>query len=146
MKMQRQGMLVSPYELKKLANELEKEGEKISKKFGFKFNSKKKWMISIINKTKASDTWEIENPKKKYIKTIERKCVICGKKMKIKIYKWGDYSTGHYFGTMKLPVGKGKHVKVGTTDVLGKKYPVVKWTGKEKEVEYWECNICFKEN
>jgi hypothetical protein len=75
-----------------------------------------------------------------------RKCVVCGKNIKIRILnKKGNYDGGHYFGKMKIPVGKGKYKKVGTTKLLKKKVNVVNWTGKEKEVEYWECNKCYEE-
>ena len=47
---------------------------------------------------------------------------------------------------MKLPVkGTGKYKKVGKTRIGKMKVDVVKWTGKEKEVEYWECNKCYEE-
>jgi len=79
------------------------------------------------------------------MKAINRNCAVCNKKMKIEIKKGGNYSTGQYFGDMKLPVGEGEWKKIGVTDILGKKLDVVKWTGKEKEVEYWECNTCFED-
>ena len=60
MVMQRQGIQVSPGELKKLADNLEKEGKETAKRFGFKLNPKKKWLINIVNKTKASDMWKFE--------------------------------------------------------------------------------------
>ena len=66
--------------------------------------------------------------------------------MKIEVYEEGSYSTGHYFGEMKIPVGKGEWKKIGTTKTLEKEIDVVKWTGKKKEIEYWECNDCFEKN
>tara|TARA_Y100000034_G_C6894699_1_gene412284 strand:+ start:867 stop:1256 length:390 start_codon:yes stop_codon:yes gene_type:complete len=78
-------------------------------------------------------------------RTISRKCVVCGKRIKIIVYKDGHYNNGHYFNKLKIPIGKGQNKKVGTTKVLGKTIDVVKWTGKEKEVEYWECNKCYEE-
>lgn len=75
-----------------------------------------------------------------------RRCVSCGKKIKINILdKKGHYDNGHYFGKMKLPIGKGKYKKIGTDKLFNKKVDIVKWTGKEKEVEYWECNKCYEE-
>lgn len=45
---------------------------------------------------------------------------------------------------MKVPIkGTGEYKQVGTSKLLEKKVPVVKWTGKEKKVEYWECNLCY---
>ena len=64
-------------------------------------------------------------------------CVVCGKRK-------GKY----YFGKMMLPVGKGKWIKVGETDVLKpiqEKTDIMKWTGKKKGFEYWECKRCFHE-
>ena len=79
------------------------------------------------------------------IKRIKRKCLVCGRKINIKIYEDRHYIGGHYFNKMRIPVGKGEHKIIGTSKILGKKVNVVKWTGKEKEVEYWECNDCYEE-
>ena len=46
---------------------------------------------------------------------------------------------------MKVPIGKGKYVKVGNSNILGKSTKIVEWNGKEKEFEYWECDKCFSE-
>lgn len=72
-----------------------------------------------------------------------RRCSVCGKKLVIKLV---DKKTvgGHYFGTIKLPVGKGEYKKTGHDKTLN--VDVVKWTGKKKEMEYWECKKCFKED
>lgn len=140
--MQRQGMSVSVTELRKLADELEKEGKRTELKLGLKFNPKKQWQVNIVNKTKASDTWEFEKDKK-ISKTIYRKCKVCGKRMKIPLYKGGGYGKGHYFGELEVPIGKGEHKKVSTTKMFGKEYDVVEWTGKKKKFEYWECNACY---
>ena len=74
-----------------------------------------------------------------------RKCSVCGKKMRINVKKGGKYDNGNYFGKMNIPVGKGEYKKTGTFKLGKDKHDVVKWTGKEKEVEYWECNECFKQ-
>lgn len=79
------------------------------------------------------------------MRKITRKCVVCGKKLSARIYLDGHYNNGHYFGKMKLPIGKGEHRQVGKMKLGRSNIPVVKWTGKEKEVEYWECNKCFDE-
>ncbi|MBI1972953.1 hypothetical protein HYS50_03030 [Candidatus Woesearchaeota archaeon] len=84
-------------------------------------------------------------PKQKTVRKINRKCLVCSKRIQITIYSDRHYRNGHYFNTMKIPVGKGDYKKVGTSKLLGKKVDVVKWTGKEKEVEYWECNDCYEE-
>jgi len=84
---------------------------------------------------------------KEGIKKIRRKCAACGKRMQITLYEDRHYRNGQYFGKMQIPIeGTGEYKKVGTTKLLGKKTNVVKWTGKEKEVEYWECNDCYDES
>jgi len=80
----------------------------------------------------------------KNTKKIKRKCSICGKGISV-ILHGRKYDNGHYFGKIKIPVGPGEHKKIRTTKIGRHKFDVVKWTGKEKEVEYWECNKCFEE-
>lgn len=77
-----------------------------------------------------------------------RECVVCGKKLHIKLDKNNKISGGYYFGKMKLPIGKGEYKKVGISKfkIAGKKVNVVKWTGKHKTIEYWECKKCFNED
>lgn len=82
---------------------------------------------------------------KKIKKKINRRCAVCGKKLIITSYLDGHYKGGHYFNKMKIPVGKGEYKKVGTTKLGKEKINVVKWTGKEIEREYWECESCFDE-
>ncbi len=66
--------------------------------------------------------------------------------MEIAIDEKGHYDKEHYFSEMKIPIkGTGHHKKTGTSRLLGKKVNVVKWTGKEKKTEYWECNKCYEE-
>lgn len=80
------------------------------------------------------------------MKKITRKCVICGKSIKIRVDEKGKYDNGNYFGIMNVPIkGTGHYKKTGTSRLFGRKVSVVKWTGKEKKVEYWECNECYKE-
>ena len=79
-------------------------------------------------------------------KIIKRECLVCGKKLSIKVKENRTYKGGYYFGKIKFSVGKGKYKKVGKSKVLGKMSNIVKWTGKQKEVEYWECKKCFKED
>ncbi|MBS3057313.1 MAG: hypothetical protein J4415_01655 [Candidatus Diapherotrites archaeon] len=79
-------------------------------------------------------------------RNIKRKCLVCGRQINLFLYKNGKYSAGHYFGKLKPPIkGTGEYKKIAMTKIGTKKYPVVKWTGKEKELEYWECDKCFDE-
>lgn len=60
---QRQAMNVSPSELRKLADKLEKDYIKDLKELGVEideYDSKKKFCVNIINKTPCSDTWRFE--------------------------------------------------------------------------------------
>lgn len=72
-----------------------------------------------------------------------RKCLICGKRLRITLYPDRYYRGGHYFNKLKIPIGKGKYKKVGIFKFGGRSYPVVKWTGNERKVEYWECDHCY---
>ncbi len=83
--------------------------------------------------------------KSKIKKIIQRKCLVCGKRINIVLYKDGFYKNAHYFKKFKIPFGKGEYKKVKTTKIFGRKTDVIKWTGKEKEIEYWECNACYEE-
>ncbi len=75
-------------------------------------------------------------------KKLVRNCSECGNKIKINVDAKGHYDKGHYT-KIKLPVkGTGEWKKVGVSKLLGKRIPVVKWTGEEKEYEDWECNPC----
>lgn len=84
-------------------------------------------------------------PQQKGIQKIYRTCLVCGKHLRITLYEDRHYRNGHYYTTLKVPVGKGEYKQVGTSKLLGKKTDIVKWTGEEKEVEYWECNTCYDE-
>ncbi len=79
------------------------------------------------------------------MKTIKRKCLVCAKNLKIGIYDDKQYHGGHYFNKFKLPIGKGEYKKTSKSKLFGKTVDVVKWTGKEKEIEYWECEKCYKQ-
>lgn len=76
---------------------------------------------------------------------IKRNCLVCGKEIKIRLNKDRTYSGGDYFGKIKLPIGKGKYIKIDKLNLFNNKADVVRWNGKEKEIEYWECNKCSKE-
>ena len=79
-------------------------------------------------------------------KVLKRKCSVCGEALKILLKKKRAYSGGYYFGKMNLPIGKGEYRKVGKFKFGKMKGNVVKWIGKEKKFEYWECEKCFKED
>lgn len=84
--------------------------------------------------------------KAKGIRKRRRECAICGKRIYVTVYEDGHYRNGHFFGKLELPVeGTGEYKKIGTSKLLGLKADVVEWTGKEKKVEYWECNSCYEE-
>jgi len=76
---------------------------------------------------------------------IDRKCVVCGRSLKITLKDNGEYSGGHYFGKIEIPIGEGENKKVGTSNLLGMEVDVVEWTGDYREEEYWECDDCFHE-
>ena len=78
------------------------------------------------------------------MRVIERKCLVCDKKLKIVVGENGKYSGGYYFGEVGFPIeGTGELKKTGKKFMGGN---VVKWTGKEDNVEYWECDKCFNED
>ena len=82
--------------------------------------------------------------KKAKERKIKRTCVVCGKKLLITVWPDKSYSIGYYFGKVKLPIGKGFYKKIGTSKIGKIKANIVKWVGKEKTIEYWECKKCFK--
>ena len=80
-------------------------------------------------------------------KTIKRKCIVCGKALTIRVSGNGRYNKGYYFGKMKVPIeGTGKNVVVGKFKLGKLTGNTVKWTGKNRLVEYWECENCFKDD
>ena len=84
--------------------------------------------------------------KKIAIRRIRRKCLVCGKQINIKIYHDKHYHNSHHFGIMDLPIkGTGEYKAIGKSKTPGLKANIVKWTGKVKKVEYWECESCYKE-
>jgi len=63
-KIQRQGLNLSVNELRKLADDLERQTRQFNLELDVDkvVDFDKKWLVNIINKTpKCSDTWEIEN-------------------------------------------------------------------------------------
>ena len=67
-------------------------------------------------------------------KKMKRKCLVCGKELNILLHDQ-KYSGGHYFGKFKLPLKPGKYRKIKTTKIGKITADVVKWTGKEKEMQ-----------
>jgi|SRR3989338_1464750 len=81
------------------------------------------------------------------MKKIKRKCIVCGKNLTINLGKNGHYDNGRYFGKIKLTIkGTGEYKKIGTAKPLGKSVNIVKWTGKKRKIEDWECNKCYEES
>ncbi|PIN84776.1 MAG: hypothetical protein COV47_05715 [Candidatus Diapherotrites archaeon CG11_big_fil_rev_8_21_14_0_20_37_9] len=79
-------------------------------------------------------------------KRLKRKCLICGKYFYTTVYENRKYSNGHYFGKVPTQIeGTGEWKKVGAFKIGKWKGNTIKWTGKEKKYEYWECNSCYKE-
>lgn len=65
---QRQAMSVCPAELRALADDLEQQYTEMCKELNIEFNNEiisRKFSVSIINKSKCSDTWEFEHIKNK---------------------------------------------------------------------------------
>ena len=75
---------------------------------------------------------------------MKRNCLVCGKKINV-VLQGRKYTDGHYFGKFKLPIKPGEYKKIRVAKFGKTKFDVVKWTGKEKEIEYWECDKCFEE-
>lgn len=74
---------------------------------------------------------------------IKRKCLVCGKEINV-ILHGKKYTSSYYFGKFRIPVGPGEYKKMGNTTSGRIKADIVKWSGKEKDIEYWECNKCCK--
>jgi hypothetical protein len=71
---------------------------------------------------------------------------MCGKRLRIKLYPDRSYRGGEFFGRHKIPMeGTGDYKKIDTFKIGDLEGDVVKWTGKEREVEHWECPDCYEE-
>lgn len=86
--------------------------------------------------------------KKEIIKRLEKICSICGKKIKVILYKNKTYRGGHYFGKIPLCSKKeiNKSLKAGATKTkIGDfEIEVLKKDPKPyKYEEYWECPNCY---
>jgi len=88
-------------------------------------------------------TQKLKTKNKNSIIEINKTCSVCGKYMRILMEGDKILSGGHYFGEVKVPIpDKGEYVATGYNKDLGCK--VCKWLGEEIEMEYWECEECFK--
>lgn len=77
-----------------------------------------------------------------------KRCVVCGRSMKIILYRGGTYRGGHYFGkipryrkreTQKALKAGTRKSKLGTMTIQ-----VLKQSPKPYAyVEYWECPKCY---
>lgn len=87
-------------------------------------------------------------PQRKIVGRLKKRCVVCGIRMRVILYRGGTYRGGHYFG--KIPLHRKreteKALKVGTRKVrFGDSwYDVLKKDPKPyAHAEYWECPKCY---
>lgn len=86
--------------------------------------------------------------KKEIIKRLDKTCSICGRKIKVILYKDRSYRGGHYFGKTPLYTKKefNKSLKAGTREenIGGLEIEVLKKDPKPYGYEeYWECPKCY---
>ena len=86
--------------------------------------------------------------KKEKIKRLDKTCSICGRKIKVILYKDRSYRGGHYFGKTPLYTKKefNKALKAGTREenIGGLEIEVLKKDPKPYGYEeYWECPKCY---
>ncbi len=87
-------------------------------------------------------------PQQKIIGRLEKRCAVCGRRMRVILYRKGTYRGGHYFG--KWPLYRKREIQktlaAGTrkskmgdlvVEVL-KKNP-----RPYQHIEYWECPRCY---
>ncbi len=87
--------------------------------------------------------------RKEIKKRILRMCSICGKDMKVIVYKDKTYRGGYYFFDIPLSTKKEeeKARQAGTrTEMMGdREVQVMRRDPKPyAHVEYWECSPCFR--
>lgn len=80
---------------------------------------------------------------------MEKKCSICGKKMKVILYDDRSYRGGHFFG--KIPYSskaewkKALQAGTRTSKIGGMEIQVMKKDTKPQGYfEYWECPSCYR--
>ncbi len=71
-----------------------------------------------------------------------RKCTRCDDTLSIVKHSDTDFQGAGYFTRYEVPIGEGDFTETGTVNVDGNEFPLVKWEGETKEVEYWECEKC----
>lgn len=80
-----------------------------------------------------------------FLKLLIRKCLVCDKKLKIKLNKDKTYTGGHYFGKLVIPDTKNWKMKVIRKIKIGDmKIDIVNDLPIKKRIEYWECNRCYE--
>lgn len=89
-----------------------------------------------------------ENAPKEIKGRLKKRCVICGKQIKVILYYDKRYRGGHFFG--KFPLIRKKEwrrvLRLGTrtSRLLGKEISVLKEDPKAyTHAEYWECSKCY---
>ena len=89
-------------------------------------------------------------PKTREIKErLKKSCSICGKKMKVFVYKDRAYRGGHYFGKIPLHTKTEfkKALKAGTRPMKFGSTLNVQVLKKDPKpyahTEYWECSTCY---
>lgn len=75
---------------------------------------------------------------------LNKKCLVCGKKLSIIIKnRKGHYTGGHYFGKLEL---YKRYRSTKRSFKFGRmKFGIAEGVGKPKMVEYWECKKCYRE-
>ena len=58
---QRQGLITTVKELKQLAEQFDKQQKELCEELSIEWVEDLSFIINIVNKTKSSDGWEIEN-------------------------------------------------------------------------------------
>lgn len=79
------------------------------------------------------------------IDRLDKGCSICGRKIKVILYKDRSYPGGHYFG--KIPLCKKEDIDFKNTEKVkigGLELNVLKKDPKPYAYEeYWECPKCY---
>lgn len=80
-----------------------------------------------------------------FLKPLIRKCLVCGKRLNIKLNKDRTYAGGHYFGKLAIPDTRNWKMKVIRKVKIGNmKIDIVNDPPIKKRIEYWECNRCYE--
>lgn len=81
-------------------------------------------------------------------KRLNKKCLCCGRDIKVIIYSKSDYRGGHFFGKLPLTTKaeEKKSFKAGTHKEIigGHEFNILNVDPKPYAfVEYWECPKCY---